>query len=283
MIYISEGQYEILSEEQVELIRQEHGLDKPIIQQYILWVNNLVHGDLGKSLYYERDVAELLVTRLPTTLHLGVIAFFFGSIMGVLAGVVSALRRAKAADLVVTIMANIGITMPPFWLGILLIYTFGLKLGWLPIHGYTSPFDDFWQSTRQIIMPIICLSIFTVGGLARQARSSVLEIIQHDYVRTAWSKGLSERTVVFRHVLKNSLIPIVTLSGVQISHILGGSVLIESVFNISGMGRLAVEALLGLDYAIVQGVTLLTAIIVVLTNFIVDISYSWLDPKIRLS
>jgi peptide/nickel transport system permease protein len=282
LMFISQGQYDLLSEEQVDKIKHEYGLDKPMMLQYVSWLNNLVHGDLGKSLYYHQDVSKLIANRLPTTLHLGITAFIFGNILGIVVGVISALRRAKAADLIVTIIANIGITIPAFWLGILLVYSFGLKLGWLPIHGYTSPLDNLWVSTRQMIMPVICLSVFTIGAVARQSRSAVLEVVRQDYIRTAWSKGLRERTIVFRHILKNSLIPIVTLSGMQVSYILGGSVLIESVFNISGMGRLAVEALQGLDYAVVQATTLLTAIMVVLANFIVDISYSWFDPRIRL-
>jgi peptide/nickel transport system permease protein len=282
LMFISQGQYDLLTEEQVANIKHDYGLDKPLMLQYFSWLNNLVHGDLGKSLYYHQDVTRLIANRLPTTLHLGITAFVIGNILGVVVGVISALRRARAADLLVTILANIGITIPAFWLGILLVYSFGLKLGWLPIHGYTSPLDDFWLSTRQMIMPVICLSVFTIGAVARQSRSAVLEVVRQDYIRTAWSKGLKERTIVFRHILKNSLIPIVTLSGMQVSYILGGSVLIESVFNISGMGRLAVEALQGLDYAVVQATTLITAVMVVMANFVVDISYSWFDPRIRL-
>jgi peptide/nickel transport system permease protein len=180
-------------------------------------------------------------------------------------------------------LSNIGITIPIFWLGIILIYVFAVKLDLLPVCGYISPFQDFWMSIRMIIMPVVCLAVFTIGAVARQTRSSLLEVTRQDYIRTAWSKGLSERLVVFRHILKNGFIPVVTLAGMQLSNILGGEVLIEQVFNIPGMGRLAVDAIMSLDYAVIQGVVLLITIMVVLVNLLVDISYGWLDPRIRYS
>ena len=280
-MYMSQEQYQSLSMEQVEIVRKEFGLDKPLMMQYITWVAGLSHGDFGTSLFYREDVGSLIAWRLPITLHLGLLSFVIGTALGMLTGVISAIRRGKVMDLVMTVGANVGITIPIFWLGIILIYTFGLKLGCLPIQGYASPFDDFWLNTRQIIMPVVCLAIFTIGAVARQSRSSMLEVINQDYIRTAWSKGLRERTVVMRHALKNGLIPIITLSGMQLSQILGGAVFIEQVFNIPGMGRLAVDALLSLDYAVVQAIALLTALMVVMANVVVDISYGWLDPRIR--
>ena len=281
LMYMSQEQYQSLSMEQVEIVRKEFGLDKPLMMQYINWVAGLFHGDFGKSLFYREDVGALIAWRLPITLHLGLVSFVISTLLGMLAGVIAAIRRGRVMDLVMTIGANLGITIPIFWLGIIFIYTFGLKLGYLPLQGYTSPFDDFWLNTKQVIMPIVCLSIFTIGAVARQARSSMLEVISQDYIRTAWAKGLRERTVVMRHALKNGLIPIITLSGMQLSQILGGAVFIETVFNIPGMGRLAVDALFSLDYAVVQAIALLTALMVVLANVIVDISYGWLDPRIR--
>jgi len=281
LMYMSQEQYQSLSMEQVEIVRKEFGLDKPLMIQYINWVGGLFRGDFGMSLFYREDVGSLIAWRLPITLHLGLLSFVIGTSLGMLTGVIAAIRRGRVMDLVMTVGANVGITIPIFWLGIILIYTFGLKLGYLPIQGYASPFDDFWLNTKQIIMPVACLAIFTVGAVARQSRSSMLEVINQDYIRTAWSKGLKERTVVMRHALKNGLIPIVTLSGMQLSQILGGAVFIEQVFNIPGMGRLAVDALLSLDYAVVQAIALLTALMVVMANVIVDISYGWLDPRIR--
>ena len=174
-----------------------------------------------------------------------------------------------------------GITIPVFWLGILLIYAFGLKLQWLPISGYTSPLDDFWLSMKQSVMPVLCLAVFGLAGNARQMRSSMLEVIQQDYIRTAWSKGLSERAIINRHALKNSLIPVITLMGFGIGIIFGGSVLVETVFAIPGVGRLLVSSIFGQDYVVVQAITFVVALVVLTINLIVDISYGWLDPRIR--
>jgi peptide/nickel transport system permease protein len=281
MTVLSGGTGGTLTQEQVELARHEYGLDKPLPLQYLDWTGGFFQGKLGQSLGYSEPVTALLARRIPVTLHLGLLAFVFGNFLGVLAGIISATRRGKFLDMIVTVGANIGVTIPIFWLGIMLIWLFGLKLGWLPIQGYTSPSVDFWLNARQLVLPIICLSVFSIGAIARQTRSSMLEVLHQDYIRTAWSKGLKERTIVVKHVLKNSLIPIVTLAGMQLTQILGGSVIIETVFNIPGMGRLAVSGVLTLDYPVVQSIILLIAVMVVVVNLIVDISYGWLDPRVR--
>lgn len=281
LLYLSKGQAMSMSKEQIEVTRKEYGLDKPMHIQYISWMAGAIRADLGKSVMHRKGVTHLIIQRMPVSLYLGVISFILGNLIGIILGVISAIRRGRGMDFVVTLLANIGITIPIFWLGILFIYILGLKLGWLPIHGYTSPFKDFVMSTKQMIMPVICLCVFTVGAVARQTRSSMLEVIRQDYIRTAWAKGLKERTVVVRHVLKNGLIPVITLAGMQVPNIFGGSVLIETVFNIPGMGRLAVDAVQSLDYSVVQGIILIIAIMVVITNFVVDIAYGWLDPRIR--
>jgi peptide/nickel transport system permease protein len=282
LMYITSDRFQAMSEEQLQQTRHEYGLDKSLPGQYIDWVNGLFHGDLGNSIAERRSVNYLIARRAPVTLYIGVISFVIGIVLGIIMGVLAAVRRGKPLDLIMTLLANVGITIPAFWLAIVMIYVFGLKLGWLPTHGFTSPFDDFWLSTRQIIMPVICGAIFTVGGVARQTRSSMLEVLRQDYVRTAWSKGLTERVIIIRHTLKNGLIPIFTLTGMQIAGILGGSVLIETVFNIAGMGRLAVTALFSLDFAVVQAIVLISAIMIVTANLLVDVSYGWLDPRIRL-
>ncbi len=281
LMYLSQDQLTALNQEQIEMLRHEFGLDRPLSVQYLDWVGDVLHGDLGDSVYYSEPVSTILLRRLPVTLYLGLVSFIISTILGIAAGVVSALKRGRVADFIVTMSANIWIAVPVFWLGILMIYLFGYKLNWLPMFGFTSPFDDFWLSLRQIIMPVICLSIFTIGALTRQTRSSMLEVIRQDYIRTAWAKGLKERLVVTKHILKNGLIPIVTLTGMQLGQILGGAVLIETVFSIPGIGRLSVNAIMGLDYSIVQAVALITALMVVLTNLLVDISYGWLDPRVR--
>jgi peptide/nickel transport system permease protein len=219
--------------------------------------------------------------RFPITIHIGLTAFILGNIIGIMIGIIAALRRATWIDSVATVASYIGITIPVFWLGLLLLYVFGLKLHWLPITGYISPFDDLWQSTRTIIMPVICEMITGLAVIARQMRSSMLEVSRQDYIRTAWAKGLRERYIVGKHMLKNSLIPIVTLLGMGIGIIFGGSVLVETVFAIPGVGRLLVTSVFQQDYVVVQSGVLVISTIVIMSNLIVDISYGWLDPRIR--
>jgi peptide/nickel transport system permease protein len=276
-----QGSSGTMSEVQMQALRHEYGLDKPIMVQYFNWMGGLLHGDLGTSIYYHENVGSLLKDRFPITLHLGLLAFVASNVFGILLGLLAGIRRGTWIDTVATTLANIGITIPIFWLGALLIYTFGLKLHWLPIYGYTSPFDDFWLNTRQLIMPVICLAITGMAYTARQMRSSILEVIRQDYIRTAWSKGLRERAIIMKHALKNSLIPVITLMGIGLGMVFGGSVLVETVFAIPGIGRLLVTSVFAQDYVVVQSGTLVIAFIVILSNLIVDISYGWLDPRIR--
>jgi peptide/nickel transport system permease protein len=281
LIYLSSQDVQTFTTEQINAARVEFGLEKPLPLQYISWVGGLFQGDLGSSLFYHQKVSKLIAERLPVTLILGIMAFVLSNLLGILAGSISALRRGKWIDILVTVIANLGITVPGFWLGILLIYFFGLKLDWLPRFGYVSPVPDPWDFIRHAILPVICLAIFPLASTTRQTRSSLLEVTRQDYIRTAWSKGLQERVIIMRHMLKNGLIPVITLSGIGLSYILGGSVLIETVFNIPGMGRLGVEAIQSQDYAIIQAIILFTALMIVLLNLIVDIAYGWLDPRIR--
>jgi peptide/nickel transport system permease protein len=272
-----------ISQQQMDELRHEYWLDRPIIVQYFHWMDGVVHGNLGESIYYHENIGTLLKQRFPITLHLGLISFVLANALGIALGVVAGIRRNTWIDTVVTTLSNIGMTIPVFWLGVLLILLFGVKLNWLPIAGYTSPFTDFWQSTKQLIMPVACLSVTFMAGTARQTRSSMLEVIRQDYIRTAWSKGLTERVVVLRHALKVSLIPVITLMGVGIGLILGGSVLIEQVFAINGIVRLMATSILGQDYPVIQSGTLVISLVIVLANLVVDIAYGWLDPRIRFS
>ena len=281
LMLVTSSEEQQYTEEQMIQLRHEFGLDKPLVSQYFDWMGGILHGDFGTSILNRQPVEEELVRRLPITLHLGGLAFIIGSVIGIPAGIICAVRRGTWLDTVVTALSNVGITVPNFWLGILMMYAFGLYLRWLPVMGYTSPFEDFWLSTRQIIMPVICLAIFPIAGTARQARSSMLEVIRQDYIRTAWSKGLTERLVIIRHALKNGLIPVLTLSGMGIPIIIGGSVFIETIFVVPGLGRLAVSSVLNQDYPYVQGVILLISTIVVLSNLVVDLAYGWLDPKVH--
>ena len=273
-LYMSRQEQQTLTLEQIQAARHEFGLDKPMVVQYFEWISGIFHGNFGDSLFYSESVGALLKRRIPITLNLGIPAFIIGSVLGTAAGVLSALRRGKALDSVMAIFS---------YMGILLIYVFGLKLHLLPMFGYTSPTVDLVQNIKQLILPVVCLAVTPLASLARQSRSSMLEVVRQDYIRTAWSKGLREREVVMRHALKNGLIPVVTLMGISLSYILGGSVFIETVFSIPGMGALSVQALLSKDYAIIQAVTLLIATMIVVVNLLVDLTYGWLDPRIRYS
>jgi peptide/nickel transport system permease protein len=280
-LYVAQAQIENITPEDLERLRHEFGLDKSLPLQYVDWIGGVLRGDLGRSMFLREEVSKLVSDRFPITVHLGFLSMLFSGIFGITFGVVSALRRGKWIDTVFTILANIGITAPSFWVGIILIYFLALKLGLLPVYGYTSPLTDLWLSTRQVLMPVFCLSLFSLASLTRQTRSSTLEVVRQDYIRTAWAKGLKERVIVLRHIIKNSLIPVVTMLGMQVGFIFGGSVLIEVVFNIPGMGRMMRDAVFTQDYQIVQSGVLIIATVVVLVNLIVDISYGWFDPRIR--
>jgi peptide/nickel transport system permease protein len=281
LIYLTQQDMEEITQEQVDAIRHDLGLDRSLATQYIDWIGSVATGDLGTSIIHRGKVGDDIKRRLPITLHLGGLAFIISIIVGIPMGVIAAVRRGTWLDSVLTSLGNLGITIPVFWLGILLIYAFGLKLDWLPIFGYTSPFKDFWLNTQQIIMPVFCLAVPAIASAVRMTRSSMLEVMRHDYIRTAWSKGLRERAVIMRHALKNGLIPVVTLKGITLAAIVGGSVLVETVFSIPGMGRLAVEGLFSQDYAVVQAVILVVGIVVLAVNLLIDLSYGWLDPRVR--
>jgi peptide/nickel transport system permease protein len=270
-----------INEEELQAIRHELGLDKPIMLQYFDLIAGITRGDFGKSIFQSFSPLKIIGDALPITLILSVLAFLISLIIGIPAGIICAIRRGMWIDTVVTILANIGITVPIFWLGTMLIYVFALKAHWLPVQGYTSPFDNLVMHVRQIIMPVFCLAIFPISANSRQTRSCMLEVMSQDYIRTAWSKGLKERIVVMKHALKNSLIPVITLSGLGFSYILGGSVLIETVFNIPGMGRQLINSVFAQDYPVVQCFILIIATFVLFINLVVDISYGWIDPRIK--
>jgi len=281
MLYVGQTEVGLASQEELAELRHEFGLDKPMVLQYFSWIGGVLRWDLGISIFYRENVGHLISQSMPKTIHLGLTSMIISAVLGISFGIICALRRSKWPDTLFSVIANVGITVPSFWLGILLIYLFALKLNWLPVYGYTSPFDDFWESTRQLLMPVFCLALFPIASLTRQTRSSALEVVRQDYIRTAWAKGLRERVIILRHILKNALIPVVTMLGMQVGVVFGGTVLIETVFNITGMGRLITEAVFGHDYQIVQAGVLIIATVVVLSNLIVDISYGWLDPRIR--
>jgi peptide/nickel transport system permease protein len=269
------------SQEQVDILTKKLWLDRPMIVQYGHWLYQTLQGDLGESIMYQQSVTSLLALRLPITLQLSLESLILSTILGISAGIICAVRRGSFIDQIVTLLANVGVAIPVFWLGVLSVYFFGLKLNWLPVQGFVSPTKDFLLHIRSTILPIMCLAIPGIAVLARQTRSSMLEVIRQDYVRTAWSKGLKERAVIFKHSLKNALIPVITLLGLYLGVMIGGSVLVESVFNIPGMGRLLADSAMTKDFIVVQACALWIGLIVVLANLLVDISYGWLDRRIQ--
>ena len=283
LLYLSSDSYRITDKAEIARMRHEYGLDKPIPVQYVDWVKGVLQGDLGKSITKGTTVNEELARAVPVTLYLGLISFIISQLIGIPLGILAAVRRGTWIDNTILVFANLGVTAPIFWVGIILIYVFAVQLKWLPVQGYTSPFTDFSLSLQQLILPAFCLALGPLAGATRQTRSAMLEVLHQDYVRTAWAKGLSERVVIGRHVVKNGILPVVTLAGMAVPMIIGGAVLVETVFNIPGIGRLAVNALFAKDYAIVQGVVLITAIAVIIANLLVDLSYGWLDPRVRVA
>ena len=287
MVYMGQlntgGTQARIGPEQYAYLKHLYGLDRPLPVQYFDWLSKILHGDLGKSVNIGEPISTLIAERMPRTAYIGLITFVIGSVGGIFIGIICALRRGSWMDNTLTTLSNIGMTVPTFWLGILLIFLFSYKLHWLPSFGWTSPWTDFWLSTKKLIMPIAAVSLGSIAGMARLMRSCMLEVMRTDYVRTAWAKGLRERVIVLRHQIKNAIIPVVTAMGGALGIILGGSVFIETVFSIPGMGRLMVTAIFDYDYQIVQAGVLIFGFIIIFSNLVVDIVWGWLDPRIRLA
>ena len=281
LMFLSSQDTQQITQEQLDILRHDLGLDRPMIVQYFDWLGDVAHGDLGKSIANQTPIIDEVKKRMPITFELGLVSFIFSIIVGIPLGVISAVKRGTLTDTSLTSMGNLGVCVPSFWLGLLLIYIIGYKFNWLPIYGYVSFAKDPIQNIKDSIMPVICLGLAPIASAVRLTRSSMLEVMRQDYIRTAWSKGLRERTVVIKHALKNGLIPVITLKGMTLATIVGGSVLIETVFSIPGMGRYAVQGLFAKDYTIVQACLLISGTVVLAANLLVDLSYGWLDPRIR--
>ena len=279
--YLSQSQRQIATPAQIVALKHQYGLDRPIYVQYFSWLNGILHGNLGNTINWNGSVAHVVGETIPVSAYIGALAFIISNIVSIPLGIVCAVRRGKWIDTFLTVISNIGITIPSFWLGVLSIYVFSVWLRWLPTHGYTPPNQNFWLSTKQLIMPLFALSIAPVGGGVRMTRSCMLEVLNQDYIRTAYSKGLAERWVILKHALKNGMLPMVTMLGMGIPSIIGGQVLIEEVFAIPGMGRLSVTALFAREYAVVQAIVLIVSVIVLLSNLATDLAYGWLDPRVR--
>jgi peptide/nickel transport system permease protein len=267
--------------EQIAELRAQLGLDQPLLTQLFHWYVALLHGDLGRSLLMGQPVAQVTFERLPITLALSAYALVLTLAFGLASGVIAALKQNTIVDQLAMMLAMVGISMPNFWLGLLMILFFAVWLGWLPTGGYIAFTDDPLGWLRTSTMPAISLALLQVGLLARITRSTMLEVLRQDYIRTARAKGLPNRQVVVKHALSNALIPITTVVGIIISLLISGSVVTESLFSVPGIGQLLTQAVLSRDYPMVQGGLLIVTAVLVLVNILVDVSYAMLDPRVR--
>jgi peptide/nickel transport system permease protein len=266
----------------VEALRKQMGLDKPIVVRYLIWLGRLLHGDLGKSVRDGRPVLATLLLKLPVTVELAIVSLTVAWAIAVPAGVIAAWKRRSAVDYAATTVALAGISIPNFWLGIMLIYMFAVNLRWLPPSGYVEPWKEPLRSLTLMVLPATVLGTALAALVMRLLRSSMLEVLGTEFIRTAQAKGLSTKVVILKHALKNAMIPVATVMGLQLSGLLGGAVITEQIFAVPGIGRLAIESILTRDYPMVQGVVLCSATAIVFVNFAVDILYSVLDPRIGL-
>jgi len=265
----------------VAQIRAELWLDRPIAEQYVHWVGNVLHGDLGYSWRTRQKVAQLIGQKLPVTAQLGCMAFVIALLIGIPAGVLAAVQRNRLWDYVANAIGLAGLSMPTFWLGILLILLFSVRLGWLPPSGYVPLTEDFARSIATTIRPAFVLGAAYAAVLMRHTRSAMLSALRQDYVRTARAKGLSKPRVILLHALRNALIPVVTLGALEFGTLLSGAVLTEQVFSVPGFGKMVVDAVFNRDYPVVQGVVLVTAVLVIGLNLAADILYVLINPRLR--
>ena len=287
--------------EKLEEIREKYHLNDPLYEQYLIWLKMALHGDLGKSIQTNEYVTREILHRLPTTLELSLFAIIIATIIGIIAGIISAVRQYSMTDYGVMVGALFGVSMPVFWLGLMLIFIFSVKLGWLPVGGRLSTgielhritglyvldsiltlnWTAFVDSIRHLILPSVALATIPMATIARMTRSSMLEVLRQDFIRTERAKGLSERAVVYKHAIKNALIPIVTVIGMNTGILIGGAVLTETIFSLPGLGKYIANAILAYDYPVIQGFTLFFATVMVLANLATDILYVYIDPRIR--
>src|SRR5258705_3203865 len=266
----------------VAFLRAKFHLDEPLPVRYGYWLKGVLRGDLGDSVRIQKPVTELIVEKLPVTIQLAAMAMAIALVIGVTAGVISAVKRDTWWDYGANVFALWGLSTPNFWLGILLILLFAVQLGWLPASGYVSPFVDLRGNLAAMIMPAFVLGNAFAAVLMRHTRSAMLQVLSSDYVRTARAKGLSERVVILKHALRNALTPVITLGALSFGELLGGTVLTETIFSIPGFGKLIVDAVFNRDYSVVQGVVLLTATVYIALNLLADIAYFLVNPRMRV-
>ena len=265
----------------VERIRHQLGLDRPLLEQLLIWLGNLARGDFGSSLMLNQGVLRALLERLPVTLSLTLISMAITIPAGIVLGVLAANFRDSWVDTAVMFLALVGVSVPGFWISILSVILFSVILHWLPSNGYVPLSTGFWPWLACLLQPAAMLALFQIGFLARMARSATLDVLDQDYIRTARAKGVTEWRTVTRHAFRNTLIPVVTVTGIILSLSIGGSVVIEQVFALPGVGRLIVQAILTRDYPLVQGTMLVLGFAFVAVNLAVDLIYTWVDPRIR--
>lgn len=262
-------------------IRAQYHLDQPLIVQYLYWLKGVATGDLGESMRHNRPVLDLILLKLPVTLQLAVMGICIALVVGITAGVISALRHNSTIDYATNIASLAGISVPNFWLGIMLILFFSVYLGWLPASGFVSPWEDLKMNLATTIMPAFVLGTGIAGVIMRHTRGAMLQALSSDYVRTARAKGLNERTVVLKHAMRNALTPIITLGALEFGALLSGAVLTEQIFTIPGFGKLIVDAVFTRDYPVVQGVVLVTSLFYIILNLLADIGYILVNPRLR--
>lgn len=262
-------------------IRAQYHLDQPLLVQYLYWVKGVLTGDLGQSMRHNRPVLELILLKLPVTLQLAVMGIVLALVFGITGGVISALRQNTPVDYATNVVSLAGISLPNFWLGIMLIMFFSVYLGWLPASGFVSPWEDLKMNLMTTIMPAFVLGTGIAGVIMRHTRGAMLQALESDYVRTARAKGLSEWVVVFKHAMRNALTPIITLGALEFGALLSGAVLTEQIFTIPGFGKLIVDAVFTRDYPVVQGVVLVTSLFYITLNLLADIGYILVNPRLR--
>jgi peptide/nickel transport system permease protein len=275
------GESAQLSGEQRQEVKKELGLDKPVFQQYFIWMSHVVRGDLGESLQTKVPVASELKNRLPVTFELGLLALAISLCVSLPIGVLAAVRQDSILDYVARSGAIAFLSIPSFWMGTLVMVLPNKWWGWAPPIQYKDLWEDPLQNLYMLIIPAAILGMLLSGTVMRMTRAQMLEVLRQDYVRTAWSKGLRERTVVARHAIRNAFIPVVTIVGLQVPILVGGTVILESIFSVPGVGRYLLFSIASLDYPVVQAINLIVAAVIVLTNLAVDVTYGFLDPRIR--
>jgi peptide/nickel transport system permease protein len=264
-------------------LRHDLGLDQPLYAQYLTWLGRVVQGDLGHSIRTNETVSALLLQRVPISLYLGTAGLLVGLALGLSVAIASALRPGSRLDSVGTLLAMGGVAIPSFWQALLLVYFFAVVLRWVPPSGFTSPFVDPWLSVRMLVLPALVLGTHSAAVIMRQGRSALMEVLEQDYITTARSKGLGDGSVVASHALKNAMIPIVTVIGLQVGTLVSGAAITETVFAIPGVGRAAVDAIFFRDYPVLQGAVLILTLAVLIANLLTDVAYAYLDPRIRYS